>query len=81
MTGVRRLSNKSRKIGQIVVKTIRSESRLWNEQPRPSNASSKTLRIPLARAKKESQLISKKRFEGTEPLPHFAIVTGALLTI
>jgi len=73
MTGVRRLSNKSRMISQKVVKSITSQSRLWTEQPRPSKASSKTLRIPLASANEESQPISKKRFEDIEPLPHFAM--------
>jgi len=57
MTGVRRLSNKSKMIVEKVVKTIRSQSRLWTEQPPPSNASSKILRIPLASANEVSQPI------------------------
>jgi len=73
MTGVRRLSNKSRMIGQKVVKTIRSQSRLWTEQLQPLNASSKTSRIQLASASEESQPILKKRFEGTVALPQFAM--------
>jgi len=73
MTGVRRLSSKSRTIGQKVVKITRSRSRLQTELPPPLSASLKTSRIPKASTKEESQQILQKRFEGTEPLPHCAM--------